>query len=659
MTLLIPLGLLALLALLILLLIYFIKPNYEQKLVSSTFVWKLSLKMRKRRIPISKLRNLLILLCQIFILVFLAILIAQPVVVEQGTLRDNERVVVIDASASMLAIAQYDEEKYTRFESAVDGVIELADDTFQKGGTLTVILAGAKSEALFTRVGAESENAVFAKLEEMKNERDDRNNPSYCTYGTADIEGAMALAETVTIINPLAQVYLYTGKQYLNSNGVNVVDVSRGLEEVNVAVLDVRAVLEEGYYTFYADVVSYGENSEVDVRWLIDVDTYSNGNGTAEYKEPVTEVFHRSLRANEVTTVIFDTNSKKKPNGEDRPVSDYVFEYVSATATVVVEGDAIAEDNSVTLYGGVRPTLKVQYASSAPNKFFSSALMSLGNALRKRWDVDIDEVRGEFATPQMSGYDLYIFEHKMPSTMPTDGVVLLVNPSALPGELGVMLGGSVIGTTNSLSAPEEHPLVKYMNLGNLIVTSYNPISTYPEGFTTVMECGGAPVCISKNTADEKIAIMTFSMNYSDIAVKMEFPTLIYNIFEYFMPSTFTEFIFDVNDSITLQARGATLEITGDGVKDELKVFPAEYQLTQIGTYTASQTLFGASAPITENFFVKMPAAESNIFSVVDIMPGSVVKPVPGLTYDDLLVYFAASLVAIALLEWWLQSKTRI
>lgn len=658
MTLLIPLGLLGLLGLAILLIIYFIKPNYEQKLVSSTFVWKLSLKLRKKRIPISKLRNLLLLLCQIFILVLLAVIIAQPAIVDEGMLRDNEKVVVIDASASMLATTQYDETKYTRFESAVDGAIDLAEDTFKKNGTLTVILAGAKSEALFTRVGTESEDAVFKKLEELKSERDDRNNPSYCSYGSADIEGAMALAETVTVINPKAEVVLYTGKQYLNSNGVTVVNVSRGAEEVNVAILDVRAVLEEGYYTFYADVVSYGENSEVDVRWLIDVDVYSNG-GEAEYVEPVTEVFHKNLRANEVTTVIFDTNSKKKPNGEDRPVTDYVFEYVSATATVVVAGDAIAEDNSVTLYGGVRPTLKVQYASPKPNKFFSSALMSLGNALRKRWDVDIDEVRGTSAVPQLSGYDLYIFEHAMPATLPTDGVVFLVNPSALPGEMGVMLGGSVTGSQYQISAPETHPLLNYMNLGNLLITSYNPISTYPEGYTTVMQSGGQPVFIAKNTADEKIAVMTFSLNYSDMAVRLEFPTLMYNMFQYFMPSTFTKFIFDVNDSIKLQARGASLEIKGDGVNDEIKVFPAEYELTQIGSYTVSQTLFGSSTSLIENFFVKMPAAESNIFTVVDLMPGSVVKPVPGITFDDLLVYFAAALVVILLAEWWLQSKTRI
>ena len=55
MTLLIPLGLLGLLSIAGLILIYIIKPNYQQKYISSTYVWALSLKLKKKRLPVSKL----------------------------------------------------------------------------------------------------------------------------------------------------------------------------------------------------------------------------------------------------------------------------------------------------------------------------------------------------------------------------------------------------------------------------------------------------------------------------------------------------------------------------------------------------------------------------------------------------------------------------
>ena len=55
---LVPIGLLGLIGVLALIVIYVIKPNYQQKLISSTYVWKLSLKYKKRRLPINRLQNI-------------------------------------------------------------------------------------------------------------------------------------------------------------------------------------------------------------------------------------------------------------------------------------------------------------------------------------------------------------------------------------------------------------------------------------------------------------------------------------------------------------------------------------------------------------------------------------------------------------------------
>ena len=80
MSLLAPLGLLGLLAVAVLIFIYIIKPNYQQKIVSSTYIWKRSLKYRKKRVPVSRLRNILIFLCQMLVLASFAMLLARPVI---------------------------------------------------------------------------------------------------------------------------------------------------------------------------------------------------------------------------------------------------------------------------------------------------------------------------------------------------------------------------------------------------------------------------------------------------------------------------------------------------------------------------------------------------------------------------------------------------
>ena len=112
MKLLLPIGLIALISLVALIVIYLLRPNYQNKMISSTFVWKLSLKYKKKRIPISKLRNILILLCQIFILSIAAFIISKPVTIIEKQKKDAETIIVIDASSSMLA----KNDGSTRFE---------------------------------------------------------------------------------------------------------------------------------------------------------------------------------------------------------------------------------------------------------------------------------------------------------------------------------------------------------------------------------------------------------------------------------------------------------------------------------------------------------------------------------------------------------------
>lgn len=60
---LVPLGFLGLLGLLALLLIYLIKPNFQKKSVSSTYVWKLSFRFQKKRNPITRVQDILLLIC--------------------------------------------------------------------------------------------------------------------------------------------------------------------------------------------------------------------------------------------------------------------------------------------------------------------------------------------------------------------------------------------------------------------------------------------------------------------------------------------------------------------------------------------------------------------------------------------------------------------
>ena len=187
MTLLTPLGLLGLLSIIVLIIIYIIKPNYQQKFISSTFVWKLSLKYRKKRIPTSKLRNVLIIVCQILILTSCALILAQPNQVLKAEVKEREVVLVIDASASMRAESNGE----TRFERAVDGATEMADSVFEQNGIVSVVFADSTATFLARRVTVENKIAVADVLEPLLDE------DTACSYGTGDVEGAIDLCKEI------------------------------------------------------------------------------------------------------------------------------------------------------------------------------------------------------------------------------------------------------------------------------------------------------------------------------------------------------------------------------------------------------------------------------------------------------------------------------
>lgn len=137
MKLLIPWGLLGLIGIAILIIIYIIKPNYQQKFVSSTYVWRLSRKYKKKKLPTSRLIDILIIICQILIVAICSMILAKPSQILKTQTEEPEVIAIIDSSASMKAKSG-DE---TRFQRAVSKVRALATETFAANGKVSIIIA--------------------------------------------------------------------------------------------------------------------------------------------------------------------------------------------------------------------------------------------------------------------------------------------------------------------------------------------------------------------------------------------------------------------------------------------------------------------------------------------------------------------------------------
>ena len=490
-----PIGFLGLISLIILIIIYLIKPNYQNKIISSTFIWKLSLKYKKKKIPISKLRNILLFLCQILALTVASLILAQPFI-DNSKVNDNEKVLIIDASGSMMASVG----GQTRFERAVDAVREEVGKALEKeNGKVSVILASDTSSYVVQQANVRGD--IMAALDALV----DPSSGLVCTYGKSDIEGAIKLAEEVTAITPDVEVMLYTDMEYVDPGKVKVVSM-RDISDWNAAILDVRAIIEENRFRFEIDVACYGKNADIPVYVTI-----AGANETSDSKELQADA--RCVDG-EVQTLIFtieDTDELK-----DLFAYNYLYVHIE-------ELDTLETDNTFYLYGGEKLPLRIQYCSSSPNNFFTSTIMVLQDQLKYRWDVEFVEVR-QNEQPAMEGFDLYIFEHTMPASLPEDGAVLLVNPDEVPTGAGFRLGSAnnYHHNAQTLLAGEEHFLHRGLKPDMITVTEFTTITSF-DGYTPVLYCNDAPVLIVKNDPDQKVAVMSFSLNFSNLPLMLEFP----------------------------------------------------------------------------------------------------------------------------------------
>ncbi len=639
MSLIIPLGLLGLLSLIALILIYIIKPNYQQKRISSTYVWKLSLKYKKKRIPISRLSQLLIFLCQLLVLVLCALLLAKPAILEERVNYKDESVVIIDASASMMV----SEGGESRFERAVAGVKEFAENVMENDGVISVIVADGEAYFVAQRSSAADAVMVADELDDLLAE-----GTSKCTFGSADMDGAAALAEQVLEINGNAKVYLYTATSYINKNGIEVVSVAAD-DDWNAAVLNCDAKVEEdNYYSITIDVGCYGKSAQL----AVNCDIYGvNGNDGRE--ENISKTVFLDGVENEATIRL---TSSDFAGG-----AIYSFDHLKV---YIDESDGFNYDNSIDYYGGKRETIKVQYASSFPNTFINSICNNYRTSFKDKWNVELALLRSDEA-PALKGFDFYIFEHTMPETLPTDGVVVLIDPDKAPEGAGFRLGETVnLSSDSTLALGEEHPVNKYVNADN-ITTSYYKRILSSAGYDEVLSYAGDPVLIVKNESKCKIAVCTFNLNFSNVGVRKEFPTIMYNIFEYFIPSTLTGHMFEIGDTLTLNARGEDLTVNGPGADNiNFETLPAQFRVEQPGTYTLTQETMKQKPNVqgveyviaVSNFFVKVPSFESNITKEVDALPLLHANNEEKYDDKDLLTYFAAAMVALLFVEWLLQSR---
>lgn len=649
-------GLISLLGLVMYFVLYFIKPNYQQKFVSSTYIWKLSLKYKKKRIPISKLRNILLVICQVLLLITLTIIIIKPAKVTKQP-NENESILIIDASASMRTTDDLD----TRFERAVDLARRKANDILNKDGLLSIVVSTNDPYFLVERETKENINSINLMLDELVEEES-----FACTYGKTDLNKSIDLCNDILLENSSANITIYSDvtADYIDK-GITLVNV-RKQGEYNIAITNAYSDVLDNYYMFTVEVVSYGKDESIELTLEVAGANANESNptgSTIEFSQIV------DLVNDEPKKVIFINSSVDLSTFEESPNIDYyqisddekIITYESAHVSTNTE-DSFVYDNSFDIYGGTKETIKVLYASSSSNSFFNGVILVLESALSNRYTIELTKykpITGSATGSKVpnSGYDLYIYEHSMmPTTSPTDGIVIYADPQT--DVIGA--GFSVLGNYDynkvsmSLTEEETHPIIDGLVADNITVSKLVAINGY-RNYKVLMSCDSRPAIMIDDSESTKNIVLLFSMHYSNLALLKDFPLLMYNIFNYFLPQTVDGHSFEINDSVAVNSRGNSVDVTGYGNNITLDSFPATVSLTIPGTYEVSQiSVFGKE--INDNIYVRIPADESNILLNVDSITNPVSYESLDDIYEDLLLWISIALVSFLFLEWLLKGK---
>lgn len=668
MTLLVPLGLLGLLSLIVLLIIYIIRPNYQQRVISSTYIWKLSLKYKKKRVPISKLRNLLLILCQILALVCCSFILAQPGKILLAKETGDEIVIIIDSSASMRVESVLDEatgEYQNRFQRAIIDAIDLADYTFRKEGKVSVIIADDTPEFLIgSRLTYERANELYNTLNELA------GDPYACSYGEADVEKALQLCEDIIFINESTAIHLYTDTEYLHlPTGVNLHNVDYE-EEWNISILDAYATLEDNFYNYTIELGSYG-------RPFVDCAVMLEIKGVNEEEQDI-RVVQKHLDFEQ--DIVYTLNFRSQPLDSsitvpentiicDLPLDIYLYNnvHVSVVDSVATDPsgkpeiyyeDNFYEDNEIYIYGGQKSPLNVQYTSTLPNPFINAALFSMSALYADRYEFSISST-AFIEEAKTEGFDLYIYEHnEMPPTLPVDGVSLIIAPQANISGTGVIIGNeqavSVAGGI-ALDKTADHPLLKGMDASSINITSYFSVVDYDSAYEVVLSAMGQPIMLVCNTNQTKVVYLNFSLHYSNFPLLIEFPLFFHNLFEYFFPPMVQSNVFEVNKGIDLSTRGNAITLKGFEFEQVYTEFPVAATVSLPGSYTLSQELFSGEI-LTEQIYVKIPYAEGNCFPEADTVYNPYANSEEKNFVEDWLLYFAIGLTALLFAEWLLHLR---
>jgi hypothetical protein len=485
MELLAPLALIALLPLAgAVILLYLLKLRRKDFVVPSVFLWRRAVQDVQANAPFQKLRKNLLLILQLLALAALVAGLAAPYFLARRV-GGKSTLIVLDASASMKAT----DADGSRFAEAKRVAEEIVGSMGRRDEAALLVCSDHARLALsFSRDRGRLASAI---------------READATDCETNVRDGLLLAYSLAAKRPDARIYLISDGAFpalpAVTSSVELRFLRVGSRCDNVALL-----------AFEATRPPDSREHQVFLR----IHNYS-----IEPKHAVLTVSHEEN--------LFHAAELDLSPGETRSETyQLTLEEAGLLKAEIEVEDDLASDNVCYAFAEPPDTVSVLLVTPG-NLFLEQALLVLP-------EVDVFRTAALGAADAQAAYrdhDVVIFDRVRVPKPPETGAVMLIG-SGMDGTAAL---GAEAATPNITSWDDQHPVLRYVNLGAVQIAQTRTLSPGP-GAVVLARAGNTPVAIAREWAGARAVAFGWDFMDSDLPLRVSFPVLLSNAIQWLSQS---------------------------------------------------------------------------------------------------------------------------
>lgn len=481
-----PLGLLLGLLAIPIIIFYMLRLRRQEITVSSSMLWRQVVQDRQANSPWQRLRRNLLLYVQLLILALLVLALARPFIEGAGGPSGNV-VLILDGSASMQATDGNDvglgQTRFARAQAEAGRIV----DGLAAGARMTIILAGTTPTTVLSN--GEDRATLHGAIGGLR----PGNGP-----------GNMAAAITLAAAAATAP----------NTTLVVISDGAIG----DTRLPDVQATVR------YIPVGHSDQNTAITAMAIRDAPqgpqlflSLANAGGQATSGVLTVNIDGRLWDSRQV--------SLGARAGADLTLPDLPLDTRLVTATLSI-ADSLAVDNTA-------------WAARAAPAGATTLLVSAGNSFMEKALNLLPQVKLSRVLPANykpgAGFNLTVFDGYMPAALPPGSLLLIDPPSSPLLPISGTIAAPIIGPVEG-----SDPLLSYVNWGNIHLAEARRVVLPPWARTLVRTTAGDPLLLVGEPEGRRVAVLTFDLHRTDLALQVAFPILVNNLVSWLAPGSALE-----------------------------------------------------------------------------------------------------------------------